>query len=377
MSNLEENKDILYTFMSNELNVTKRAVRTMEDQNPKRVQREAIGALIQNAGYSFSDIYEYMGLNSSFFNLEESFKKVGAFNAIEDALGNSSKKHDVIRNSALASFLETYFKNHTNEYSGYFKIYHGREEGGVEYIDVTSIDYISSYETRKSERFKLKNIDDLIRDIQAAFPEYKYQEKKIKTLKNTQTIRVQEEREFSDHMIMLLSDQLSNIKKNEVFVNFHKISCEGVNITLSEINKYNQLDTLTEIDIKGHVFQEKSNDEDEVKMEFYQYLMNTMDALKIKKNKAIQLNIDILEKISMEDVFDEDNDVASMEFSNRVDNIFYLMLDSLCNGLSYTIRKAKEDLPIYRQSLFTMKRNALKLRGWDEVEKNTYEKTFN
>ena len=87
-NNSLSNEDI-YTFLSNAQNITKRAVRLNEEQSNDRFEREAMGALMQSAGYDLKTLLAFINTYPKVFDFEENIKKLKAIESLSTVLGSN------------------------------------------------------------------------------------------------------------------------------------------------------------------------------------------------------------------------------------------------------------------------------------------------
>lgn len=382
-------KENLHKFLANCQKITTRAVRLTEEQNPEKYEREAMGALMKAAGYSLDDLIRYLTDYPKVFDFEENVKKLKAMESLSHVLGSKYARVDITDFAdykVLAGFIGKYFENYSNQYNGKLNFYakdqikNGMLESTV--LVCESIDLLSCYDKPIETKFiplsipdmKLSfTLDSLINDIKELFPDYieKKSNQNVHNIK--QVIRIVNDRKYDDSTIMGLI-QHNLVLKNEVYLDYIELSFEDkikikptyFHNNIEEIDGYFYINGLEYIRNNKHSYFETNE-------ATFEYLVNVAESLNLLDNIVISTNIANIMDLKKKFVTlnKEEISVYMGEYSGYIDNMQYIIFESISEGLSKSLKNAEKYIEISRPLWKTIKQSTLN-KKWQMIEENLY-----
>jgi hypothetical protein len=382
-------KDYLHTFLANSQKITTRAVRLAEEQNPEKYEREAMGALMKAAGYSLDDLINHLTNYPKVFDFEENIKKLKVMESLSHVLGSKYARVDITDFAdyrALSGFISKYFENYSNEYNGRLNFYakdqieNGMLESSV--LVCESIDLLSCYDKPISTKhiplsipdMKLSfSLDSLINDIKESFPDYSDKKTNQKVHNIKQVLRTVNDRKYDDSTIMgFMQDKL--VLKNEVYLDYIELSFEDkikmkptyfYNNT-EEIDGYFNINGLEYIRNNEHSYIE-TNDA------IFEYLTKVAQSMNILDNIVISTNIVNIMNLKEKFKTLEEEDISDYlgEYSGYIDNMQYIIFESISEGLAKSLKNAEKHIEIIRPLWKTIKQSSLN-KKWETIGENLY-----
>lgn len=389
MQNKGIGNNIIYSFLSNAQDVTKRAIRLSEEQNPEKYERESIGALMQALGFDFPSLLKALELYPSIFNFDENIKKLRVMNNFKDMLVKETSQFSEKANldfKALTGFFKVVFQKYTNKFEGKldfncFDIFDENMKTKIgTIIRVESIDLTSSfYEPAKTKDFLLNttvgetyfSIQSIFDDVLNYFDDYYEEEKANTTHSIQQTVKMSETRDYSSFPLMLMI-QNKKIGKNELYLEKFSLNYNNQVIINSTELVDDIICTDTFISINGIEYSNSNKIKDHEK--FLPFLQDVIKSLKIENNQIIDINLKRILELQSKDEY-EDTDRTDDILNTLCNNILSAILNEISSGLSLSFKKASNNLELYRPAFYTMQKNILK-KKWNLEDDNTYSRTI-
>lgn len=382
-------KENLYTFLANSQNVTTRAVRLAEEQNPEKFEREAMGALMKASGFTLESLYSCLVQYPKIFDFEENIKKLKVLDSLSNVLGSKYSYIDITDYNdykALSGFMKKYFENYTNEYDGRLNFYVKEQiELGTKAATVLvceSIDLISSVDAPSKTHYiplilpglnTLFTLDSIIENVKNTFKEYKENENSKITHKIKQVLHTVDNREYGKNSIMgIMKDEIG--LKNEVFLDYIELSYEDKLIIRPTEHYENIEHSFCYYKINGlEYFKDYNCSRSEEQDSLFQYFYKVAESMNLLENIVISTNISKINelRLKIEKLEEEEKDEYMFEYLDYISNIIYIIFENISKGLSSSISNAEKNIEIYRPAWNTIKKSTLK-KKWELIEEHLY-----
>lgn len=378
---------MLEAFLANELNVTTRAIRLMKRDNPKRYEREMIGAIMLNSGMRLDNILYAVENVPSFFDKEKTLDKYPELEGVirgfcetprnsDEMFVETKRYEDEVRANLLYGFLSSYFEDFESEEGKIRFCFSSNYEGEnvasrqlIVYLeDITMSDddamdgenvYIVPMSDDDGIPFKTDFLIEEIKDIFPSATEVVYPNYSHNISNEAHVIPVSKE---SDEVI------LSHVvhKGNDVAVctDFH-YDCGLHTYSLREAGGLK----------KGDILKDKTLSKWEIIDKELEFIDQVIDRVDIKDRRKIDI---LIEKISSCKNRVHDKELGAWidaEISVLLMNLTVLIVDTINPGMMGVIEDSKSEMEGWFDEVDT-KKNVSDFIDFEKEDESLYFKSF-